>query len=83
MSGGQQEPVSEEPWLKRGYETWREGQRSRLPNEPGPIGSLDPLGPPLKEGGKNDTLNFNKLVQVGKEEGPIVQVSWAHILSGV
>lgn len=31
----------------------------------------------------NGTLNFSKLVQVGKEEGPIVQVSWAHILSGV
>lgn len=47
ISGGHQEPVTEEPWFKRRCETWREGQRSRLPKEPGPIGTSakgSPLG---------------------------------------
>lgn len=96
ISGGHQEPVTEEPWFKRRCETWREGQRSRLPKEPGPIGTSakgSPLGGCCGDWSHvhmssllrsvNDTLNFSKLVQVGTGKGPIVQISWAHILSGV
>lgn len=95
MSGGWQETVTRESWFKRRYRTWREGQRSRLPKEPGPIGTLPkaiPLGGSCGDWSHStcppswDQCSTHSQLQQthtsGKEGGPVVQVSWAHILSG-